>query len=84
MLGSSDSDGASGTTKTRPSTSLTISQWDRRFGQVEERVGTPDVVNVVDPEVRMLEQVGGLVVDLERVVLVKQVEVEGFSHIHLV
>jgi hypothetical protein len=32
----------------------------------------------------MLEQVGGLVVDLERVVLVKQVEVEGFSHIHLV
>lgn len=41
-----------------------------RFGWVEERVGAPNVVDVVDPEPGMLEEVGGLFVDLEGVIII--------------
>jgi len=43
---------------------------------IEEWFGSPRFVHVVDPERSVLEQVGGLGVDLEWVVLVKLVEVE--------
>ena len=44
-----------------------------RLGRVEQRVAGPYVIDVVDAEVRMLEQVRGLGVDLERVFLIQQV-----------
>ena len=40
-----------------------------RFGWVEERVGLPDILNVVDTQSGVFEQVGSLPVDLERVVV---------------
>lgn len=43
----------------------------RRLGGVEERIVDPDVVDVVKAEVRVLEQVRGLGVDLERVLLIE-------------
>jgi len=52
----------------------------RRFGRVEERVGAPHVVDVVDAEAGMLEQVGSLLVDLEGIVLIQQVEIEQIGH----
>jgi hypothetical protein len=51
-----------------------------RLRRVEERVGLLDVENVLDAESRMFEQVGGLVVDLERVLVVEEVEIERFRH----
>jgi len=47
----------------------------RWLGWVEERIVDPHVVDVLQSEVGMLEQVRGLGVDLERVV-VEGVEVE--------
>ena len=44
-----------------------------RLGRVEQRVAGLYVIDVVDAEVRMLEQVRGLGVDLERVFLIQQV-----------
>ena len=44
-----------------------------RLGRVEQRLASPDVIDVIDSEVRMLEQVRGLGVDLERVFLIQQV-----------
>ena len=37
-------------------------------------------MNVIDSESGMFEQMGGLVVDLERIVVVKQIEIEQLSH----
>ena len=51
-----------------------------RFGWVEERVGLPDVLNVVDSQSGVFEQVGCLPVDLERVVVVELIEIEQLSH----
>ena len=50
----------------------------RGSGWVEERVAGPDIQHVVNAEVGVLEQVGGLPVDLERILIVKQVDVEPF------
>ena len=38
-----------------------------------KRVAGPHVIDVIDSEVRMLEQVRGLSVDLERVFLIQQI-----------
>ena|ERR1039458_9873207 len=48
-----------------------------RRGRVEERVADQNVVDVIDTEVRMLEQVCGLSVDLEGVLVVEEVEVKS-------
>lgn len=52
----------------------------RWFGGVEERVTGPDVENVLHAQMRVFEQVRGLAVDLERVLLVEGVEIEELSH----
>ena len=52
----------------------------RRLGRIEERVRAPHVVDVLNPEVRVLEQVCGLGVDLERIVVIEQVDVERLRH----
>jgi hypothetical protein len=52
----------------------------RRLGRVEERVGAPHVIDIVDAEASMLEQVGTLLVDLEGIVLIHEVEVEQVGH----
>jgi hypothetical protein len=50
------------------------------FGQVEQRVGVPDLIDVVDAVGVVFEQVGGLSVDLERVGVVQPVEIEQLTH----
>lgn len=52
----------------------------RRLGWIEEWAGAPDLVDVVDAEGGMLEQVGGLLVDLERIVIIQEVEIEQGCH----
>lgn len=54
-----------------------MSRW-RRW--VEERVTGPDVQHIVDTQLRVLEQVRGLRIDLERIQFVEHIEVEEFSH----
>lgn len=49
-------------------------RWGLRW--VEKRVVDPDVIHVLQPEVRVLEQVRGLRIDLEGI-LVEQIEVEA-------
>lgn len=46
------------------------------FGGVEDRIGCPDFADVVDAQAWMLEQVGGLSVDLERILVVEQIQIE--------
>ena len=48
----------------------------RSLGRVEERLACPDLADVVEAQAGVLEQVSGLVVDLEGPVLVERVEVE--------
>jgi hypothetical protein len=56
-----------------------------RLGRVEQRVAGPHVINVIDSEVRMLEQVRGLGVDLKRVFLIQQVQIEPLiAHLMIV
>ena len=74
--------GASGTTRISPWTSATINQSAGGFGGVEERLGLPDILNVVDSQSGVFEQVGCLPVDLERVVVVELIEIEQLSHQH--
>jgi non-homologous end joining protein Ku len=52
----------------------------RRLGRVEQRVAGPHVCDVIGAEVGVLEQVRGLAVDLERVVVIEQIEVEQLGH----
>ena len=47
---------------------------------IKRRIRPPNVVHVVDTEMGMFEQVGGLIVDLEWVVPIEQVDVEQLSH----
>ncbi len=49
----------------------------RRLGRVEQRVTGPHILDVLDPSMRMLEQVRGLRIDLERVLLIQQARVES-------
>ena len=46
------------------------------FGGVEHRVGSPDFADVFDAQAWVLEQVGGLSVDLERILFVEQIQIE--------
>jgi hypothetical protein len=48
------------------------------FGGVEHRVGSPDFADVRDAQAWVLEQVGGLGVDLERILFVEQIQIEQF------
>ena len=48
------------------------------FGGVEHRVGSPDFADVLDAQAWVLEQVGGLSVDLERILFVEQIQIEQF------
>ena len=45
---------------------------------------TPIPHRVLDAEGGVLEQVGGLVVDLERILVVEQIEVEQLGHSEIV
>jgi len=65
--------GASGTTSTRPPDLGAHEPVRWRLGRIEQRVAGPHVINVIDSDVRMLEQVRGLGVDLKRVFLIQQV-----------
>jgi hypothetical protein len=56
-----------------------------RLGRVKQRVAGPYVINVIDSKVRMLEQVRGLGVDLKRVLLIQQVQIEPLiTHLMIV
>ena len=44
-----------------------------RLGRVEHRVTGPHIPDIVDPKVRVLEQVRGLSIDLERVLIIEEV-----------
>lgn len=48
----------------------------RRLGWIERRLTGPHVLDVVDSQVRMLEQVRRLAVDLKRVLVIEEVRVE--------
>jgi hypothetical protein len=41
-----------------------------RFGRVEVRAAGPDVIDIVDPKMRVLEKMRGLIIDFERVVFI--------------
>jgi hypothetical protein len=47
-----------------------------RSRRIEERVGGPHLENIGEATMRVLEQVSGLQVDLERVITVEQVDVK--------
>ncbi len=47
-------------------------------GGVEHRVESPDFADVLDAQAWVLEQVGGLSVDLERILFVEQIQIEQF------
>ena len=48
----------------------------RRLGRVEQRVAGPYIVDVIDAQIRVLEQMGGLGVDLEGVLVVEEVGIQ--------
>jgi hypothetical protein len=49
----------------------------RGLGRVEQWIACPYIFDVRDPEMRMLEKVHRLRVDLERVLLIQQARVES-------
>jgi hypothetical protein len=57
-----------------------VRRWD---GWIEQRVRTPYLVNVIDAEVGMFEQMRGLVVDLERILVIEQIDVEQLGRTKL-
>ena len=52
----------------------------RWFGWIEQRVGVPDFVDVVDAEGVVFEQMGGLLVDLKRIGVIQPIEIEQLTH----
>jgi hypothetical protein len=52
----------------------------RRCGWVEERVRTPHLIDVINPKSGVLEEMRNLVIDLERLLIVKQVEIQELGH----
>ena len=57
----------------------------RWLGGVEQRLTFPDVFDVVDTQMWVLEQVADLVIDLERPFIVKEIGIEPFlSHVAIV
>jgi hypothetical protein len=51
----------------------------RSLSRVEQRVAGLYVIDVVDPQVRMLEQVRHLGIDVKRVLLIEQARVESLT-----
>lgn len=49
------------------------------LGGVEQWAASLDLIDVVDPKTRMLEQVRGLIVNLERIVFIQQVWIEPLA-----
>jgi ABC-type phosphonate transport system ATPase subunit len=47
--------------------------------RVEERVACPDVIDVLQAKARMLEQVRGLRVDLEGVLVVEDIRIKALT-----
>jgi hypothetical protein len=47
-----------------------------RSRRIEERVGGPHLKNIGEAKMRVLEQVSGLQVDLERIITVEQFEIK--------
>jgi hypothetical protein len=50
----------------------------RRGCRIEQRVAGPHVVDVIDTEMRVLEQVSGLSVDLKRILVAEEIRIELF------
>jgi hypothetical protein len=44
--------------------------------RVKHRIGCPDIADVLDAQTWVLEQVGGWGIDLERVFVIEQIEIE--------
>jgi hypothetical protein len=56
-----------------------------RLGGIEQRLTCPHVSDVVHTQMWVLEQVADLVIDLERPVIVKEIEIKPFhSHSNIV
>ena len=56
-----------------------------RLDGIEQRLTCPHVFDVVHAQVWVLEQVADLVIDLERLVIVKKIGIKPFdSHPHIV
>lgn len=53
----------------------------RWLGRIEQRVAAPHVHHVLQPQVRMLEQVSCLRVDLEGLAVIERVKIERFAHV---
>jgi hypothetical protein len=51
-----------------------------RLGRIEQRIRAPNLIDILEAEMRVLEEVCGLVIDLERVVFTYQIEVEALGH----
>ena len=47
-----------------------------RFGGVEHGIGYPHLVDVVDAQVRVFEQVSSLGVNLERILVIEEIEIK--------
>lgn len=69
--------GARGTIRTVPSTSATITSV-RVVWQGRTSGRSPDFADVLDAWAWVLEQVGGLSVDLERILFVEEIQIEQF------
>jgi hypothetical protein len=51
------------------------------LGGIEERVAGPDIIDVVDPQIRVLEKMRRLGIDLERVLFIEHARIEPlFAH----
>ena len=55
----------------------------RRLGGVEERITHPDLRNVLGAQLRVLEQMVHLVIDLDWPLIIEQVQIESLGR-HLV
>ena len=51
----------------------------RRLGWVEQRIRVPDLMDVVDAERLVFEQMGELMIDLKRIVVVERIEIEQIT-----
>ena len=52
----------------------------RRLGRIEQRVAAPHVHHVLQPQVRMLEQMSCLPVDLEGLGVIERIKIEQLAH----
>jgi hypothetical protein len=57
----------------------------RWLGRVKERIAGPNVIDIVDPQVRVFKKVRRLRIDFERVFLVEEVQIEALAaHLSIV